>query len=104
MIRAAVKLFLARPKIEEATEIIIAVAERIRSLPGCLGCGLYPNLIVFEADWECEKDLDRHIASDEYRKLLIAMEMASKPPDIKFFPISEFSGMDRILRIRDGST
>jgi quinol monooxygenase YgiN len=107
MIHATIKLFLDRTKIEKAAEILTAMAERIRSLPGCLGCELYQNVInsnvmVFEADWEREKDLDRHIASDEYRNLLMVMEMASMPPEIKFIPISESSGMDRIVRVRSG--
>jgi quinol monooxygenase YgiN len=109
MIHATTKIVLARTKIEDAAEILIAMAARIRSLPGCLGCELYQNVInsnvmVFEADWEREKDLDRHIASDEYRNLLLVMEMASRPPDVKFIPISESSGMERIVRLRSGST
>lgn len=109
MIHATLKFLMPRAKIGEAIEILTSIADRTRSLLGCLGCGLYqdvinPNLIIFEENWESEKYLDRHIASDQYRNILLVMEMASEPPEVKFIPISKFSGMDRILQVRDGST
>ena len=109
MVHATIKLLMPREKIAEAFDILRSVVERIRSLPGYLGCALYqsvidPNVIMFEEDWESENDLDRQIASDRYRDILLLMEMASEPPEVKFIPISESSGMDRIVKIRVGET
>ena len=109
MVHATIKLLMPRAKIAEAFDILRSVVEQLRSLPGCVGCALYqsvidPNVIMFEEDWESENDLDRQIASDRYRDILLLMEMASEPPEVKFIPIPESSGMDRIVKIRGGET
>jgi quinol monooxygenase YgiN len=71
---------------------------------GCLHCGSYSNtqndddLILLEK-WESQKDLERHIRSDEFRKIIGAMEAASKPPEIHFITVSSMEGMELVEKI-----
>jgi len=55
---------------------------------------------MLEETWRSEKDLDLHLRSDEYRYLLLVLEMALKQPEIKFYTISSSTGMETIEKAR----
>jgi hypothetical protein len=44
--------------------------------------------------------MDLHIRSDEYRNLLLVLEMALKQPEIRFDTISSSTGIETIEKIR----
>jgi hypothetical protein len=50
--------------------------------------------------WRAEEDLDLHIRSDEYRNLLMVLEMALEQPEIRFDTISSSTGIETIEKIR----
>jgi quinol monooxygenase YgiN len=50
--------------------------------------------------WESKGDLERHIQSSLYRRILAAMEFASEAPEISFHEVSKSTGMD-LIEARD---
>lgn len=56
--------------------------------------------LMFEAMWRSEEDLNHHLRSDEYRKVLLVMEMALKQPEIRFDTISSSRGIETVERAR----
>jgi quinol monooxygenase YgiN len=75
--------------------------ERIQFEEGCLSCRLYQDVleggtIMFEELWVDEKSLKKHLRSDEFRSILLVMEMASEPPEIRFDEIARSTGMATI--------
>ena len=73
-------------------------------LPGCLHCSLYSSttnddeLILLEK-WDSKETLERHIRSDEFRKVIAAIETASEPPEIDFYKIASTEGMEFVEKI-----
>jgi quinol monooxygenase YgiN len=71
---------------------------------GCLGCGFYSRtqnddeLLLLEK-WESKKDLESHIRSDEFQKVLAAMETAIEPPEINFHTITSTEGLELVKKI-----
>ena len=71
---------------------------------GCLHCGFYSNtqnddeLILLEK-WESREALERHILSDDFRKLLAAMETANEPPEISFNTPASTEGMELVEKL-----
>ena len=108
MIQAIVRLYLAREKRTEAQGIICSISERVRAKRGCIGCDVYQNtrkeeILVYEELWESKEDMERHLRSDDYHKLLLVIEMSSHPPDISFNTIQETAGLETIERARQES-
>ena len=74
---------------------------------GCLHCGLYSNsqnddeLILLEK-WKSQQDLERHVRSDDFRKLLTVMEAAKKKPEISFATVASKAGLELVEKIRSG--
>ena len=86
-------------------KILRSVVELCRYDPGCLSCHIYgdlqeKNVLMIKEVWRSEEDLELHIRSDEYRNLLLALEMALKKPEIRFDTISSSTGIETIEKAR----
>jgi quinol monooxygenase YgiN len=105
MIQATLRMSFTTEVIDEAVYILRSIIERIRTETGCISCSVYQDtddehLVVFEEKWKSDEDLQRHLRSDYYRKVLLVMEMAVSPPEIRFDTITDTSGMEIIKKAR----
>jgi quinol monooxygenase YgiN len=105
MIVATIRMTIPARKRGEALKILRSVAELCRDDPGCLSCYIYEDLqdnkvLVLQEVWKAEEDLNLHIRSDEYRNLLLVLEMALKQPEIRFDVISGSTGIETIEKAR----
>jgi quinol monooxygenase YgiN len=85
--------------------IIRSVVKQCRDDPGCLSFHLYEDLqeknaLMLEAVWGSDEDLDLHIRSVEYRKLLQVLEMTPKQSEIRFDTILKSTGIETVENIR----
>jgi quinol monooxygenase YgiN len=58
------------------------------------------HLVVFEEKWRSDEDLQRHLRSEGYKTLLLVMELATTPPEIRFDTITGSSGVETIEEAR----
>jgi quinol monooxygenase YgiN len=58
-----------------------------------------PNALTLVEEWESRTDLDKHIRSSEYKKVLAAMDLSDQPPEIKFNDILKTDGMELIEEV-----
>ena len=105
MILATIRMTIPPQKSGEALKILRSVAELCKDDPGCLSCHIYgdlqeKNVLMLEEVWRTEEDLDLHLRSDEYRNLLLVLEMALKQPEIRFDTISSSTGIETIEKAR----
>ena len=72
--------------------------------PGCLHCELFSStqnddqLLLLEK-WDSQESLEQHIKSDEFRKVMAAMDSACEPPKIRFYETNTLGGMDLLEKI-----
>ena len=105
MIQATVRMAIQSRKSGEALKILRSVVELCRDDPGCLSCHIYgdlqeKNVFMLKEVWKSEEDLDLHLRSDEYRNLLLVLEMALEQPEIRFDTISRSTGIETIEKAR----
>jgi quinol monooxygenase YgiN len=108
MILVTIRLMISPQKRAEALKILRSTAEGSRILPGCLSCRIYEDLqenkvIMFEEMWRSEEELEQHLRSDEYHKVLLVVEMALKQPEIRFNTVSDSAGIEVIEKARSFS-
>ena len=78
-----------------------------KAQPGCLHCELSGStqdddkLILLEK-WESHEYLEQHIQSDEFLKVLAAMDTACEQPEINFYEIDSLAGMDLVEKVLGG--
>jgi quinol monooxygenase YgiN len=107
MIQATLRMDFAPAKIDEVQKILGSIVERIRVNAGCISCSVYQDvdnkhLIVFEEKWRSNEDLQRHLRSEDYRKVLLVMDMAIIPPEVRFDTITDTGGVEIIESARSG--
>ena len=105
MVRSIIRMLIPLEKQSEALEIIGSMIEQTQFEPGCVSCRLYRGVedaraIMFEELWLSEEDLKRHLQSDKYHKVLLVVEMAVEPPEIRFDIIAHSTGVERIEQAR----
>jgi quinol monooxygenase YgiN len=105
MIQAMIEMEFAPDNVEEALKILRSIIERTMAEAGCISCSVYQdsemvNQIFFAQEWSREEDLQRHLRSDEYTKVLLVMEMALTPPKVRFDTITSTRGIEIIEKAR----
>jgi quinol monooxygenase YgiN len=106
MILATIRMAIPPQKRDEALKILTTMAEQWRDEPGCLSCTIYrdleeKNVLMLEEVWRSQEDLDLHLRTEEYRNLLLVLEMALKQPEIRFDTISSSAGIEAIEKARN---
>jgi quinol monooxygenase YgiN len=89
----------------EVLEILGSMTEQIQFEPGCISCHLYLDVqeertLMLEGIWSSEKYFQRHLGSDKFHTILLVVEMAAEPPEIRFDTIEQSRGIDTILKAR----
>ncbi len=73
--------------------------------PGCRACHLLadieePGAIVLTQEWATQGDLDRHLRSEDYRRVLEAIELSQEAPEIRFDSVATRGGFEVIEAAR----
>ena len=105
LVHATIRVLLPAKKRKEARVILESLIEQTKLEPGCLGCRLYQDVLeeralMIEALWASEKDHHRHLRSDKFRTVLLVIEMAAAPPEIRFETVLTSTGMETIRNAR----
>jgi quinol monooxygenase YgiN len=100
-----IRLFPTPKQRAELIEILRSVQDLTRPIPGCLGCWLADNDFVhdhvrYTEQWESDQALHDHIRSDLYGRVLAAMELSKRPPEVRFYFSSEQKGFELIESLR----
>jgi quinol monooxygenase YgiN len=105
MVRSTIRMLIPTEKQGEALEILRSTIDQAQFEPGCVSCWVYRGVedaraIMIEELWTSEEDMQQHLQSDKYRNVLLVVEMAVEPPEIRFDVIAHSDGVERIEQAR----
>ncbi len=89
----------------EIVRVLRSLIEPTRVETGCISCSLYkdlhdPRIIIWVEEWNTQDDLERHLRSSQYKKILAAFDMSNAQPDMRFNTVVETKGMQLIAEAR----
>lgn len=58
------------------------------------------NAVILIERWKTREKLEQRICSEDFRKILLAMDCAVEPPEIQFSTVASHGGIELIGRIR----
>lgn len=104
-----IRLFPSAKQHAQVVEILRSVQDLTRPLPGCAGCWLSEqdvlyNHVRYAEQWESEEGMHEHIRSELYLRVLNAMELSKEPPEANFYYTKEQKGFELIGSIRNQAT
>jgi quinol monooxygenase YgiN len=105
MVHSTIRMEMSAASMREALEILRPIVERTRVEPGCISCRIYRDvaqekMIMIEEIWSSQQELERHLCSSDYQRILLVVEMARDQPEIRFSTISHTSGFETIAEAR----
>jgi quinol monooxygenase YgiN len=105
MILSTIRMKIAQEKHDDVLNILGSIAERTKNETGCSSCTVSldakdDSTIVFEELWKSEDHMQNHLRSDDYKHILLIMEMSLEPPEVKFNTISRITGVETIRKAR----
>ncbi len=105
MFRSTIRMLIPLDKQSEALEILESVSVQTRCNPSCINSRLYRGVeevraIMVEELWTSKEEVLRHLQSEEYRRVLLVIEMAEERPEIRFDTIMQSKGVELIESVR----
>lgn len=81
--------------------VVRRMLEPNRVEDGCLSYHFYQDIedadaFTFVEEWESRADLEAHIRTESFRKLLAAMDLLIEPPNLAIHTVSHTDGIDFI--------
>ncbi len=101
MIIAMIRIVADLENIDEIVDVLSSVKGQTEGKSGCISCLIHQELnnensISYEEIWENQEQLNRHIRSNLYQKILVAIDMSSQAPAVQFYTISRIAGIELI--------
>ena len=105
-ILSIVKIMPPLEKRKEILDIFLSIKGPVQTMHGCLAFTICEEegeeTIVFLIEqWQTWEDFISHIRSDLYARVLAAMELSRKKPEVSFFEVSSMKGMELIEAVRN---
>ena len=106
MFRATIRILIPPKRRGEVLDILSSVSERCRFEEGCRYSRVYQDanlepVVMLDQLWESREDLEHHLRSEEFRKVLLVLEMSLDPPEVRFEEISRTDGVETIEKARN---
>lgn len=105
MVILVLSLKVAPTDRKDVVNIFDTVAGSTSVKPGCKKVKLYSDInndddLLLVEEWVSKAELERHIGSDDFRKIMAIMDMAVKPPEMSFHIASSSLGFEFVEKIR----
>jgi len=109
MLLSMVKITPVPGREQETLDILLSVRGPILAVSGCLECSIYEehddeHAIIYLERWQSAAEMFKHIGSTLYTRVLKAMELSDREPEILFHEITDTHGMELIERVRSTYT
>ena len=95
--------------VDHAIRMLLSVRGSIQAKRGCRACEVgketsESGLIHYHEEWESEDVFHQHVQSEEFLRVLIALDLCCKEPRIVFGNLSGRTGMADLLKLRENVT
>ena len=105
MVQSTTRLAVADRDRPDVLRTLRVLGGHTASKSGCLGFHVAEDVttagvFIVTEWWATRDDLDAHIRSAEYRLLLAVIDLAARPPDIRFDLVEPLGGLDVVFDVR----
>jgi quinol monooxygenase YgiN len=104
MIQAAFRLVAPEGKLDEFRNVLLHVKGPTESSPECRACWICQDVtndhaLVYLVQWDSQEDLESHLRSVRFRRLLPYIEMSVEPPMVSFGCIEHIRGIEFLVEV-----
>ena len=105
MIIMTLRFTVPTEKISDVIEIINSIKEPICVEPECKHFSLYSdinndNALMLVGEWESQETLEEAIQMEDFSRIFVVLELASRTPEISFDTVSDRVGFELIEKLK----
>jgi len=105
VIIASIRIVVTPEKRHDVLRTLRPILGPTKVRGGCKECRFYEdiedlNTLLLVQGWESQTALESYIRSEEYRKVLAAMDLAVEKPEVTFHTVTRTAGMEFIKTVR----
>ena len=102
----SVDMRFASKDVDQAVLLLLSVKEYIQAKHGCRACRVGMDasdkgLVHYFEEWESAEVFQKHIQSEEFRRVLIAVDLCCEDPRIMIGDLSGHIGMEYLRKLRE---
>jgi quinol monooxygenase YgiN len=109
MIQASLRIVAPERKREEILGVLLCLKGPTEVSRGCRACRIVQdaedeNVLTYIVKWETQEDLEEHLRSERFRRLLPYIEMSREPPEVDFSTIDQVRGIEFMVAVLSSET
>ncbi len=102
----SIDMRFASKDVKHVVRLLLSVKGSIQSKHGCRACKVGVDaadsgLVQYLEEWESAELFHKHVRSEEFRRILIAMDLCSEEPRIMIGDLSGHIGMEYLRKLRE---
>lgn len=93
---------------DRAVQVLLSVVGHTQAKPGCRACTVGRDAteegrVHYSEEWDSEQGFERHVRSEEFRRVLLAMDLCCEEPQIVVGNLSGHSGIAYVRKLRENA-
>jgi len=106
MIQAFFRIVVPEDKREETLGVLLCLKGPTEVTRGCRGCWILQDAedsraLTYLVQWDTQDDLEGHLRSERFRRLLPYIEMSVVPPEVAFSTVDRVRGIEFLVAALD---
>jgi quinol monooxygenase YgiN len=102
MIQASFRIVTPAHKRVEVLDVLATLKEPTMVSKGCRACHVLQdvnneNILTYIERWDTLADLEDHMRSERFRRLLPYIDLSVEPPEVEFDAIETIHGIELLL-------
>lgn len=102
MIQASFRLVVPEGKREEVLDVLACLKGPTEVARGCRACRILQDaendhVLTYLVQWDTENEIEEHLRSERFRRLLPYIEMSVEPPEVDFSTIDRIRGIEFLV-------
>ena len=104
VIQAHFRLVAPKGKRQEFLDVLLSLKGPTVASSQCRACWIFQDVdddhtITYVVQWDTQDDLEAHLRSERFRRLLPYIEMSVVPPVVSFADVEHVCGIDFLVKV-----
>jgi quinol monooxygenase YgiN len=109
MIQATFRLVAPEGKRQELLEVLLCLKGPTEAYVECLDCWICQDVendhaLIYLVQWQTQDDLETHLRSERFRRLLPYIELSVERPIVSFGSIAHIRGIEFLVELLSSKT
>ena len=106
VVTLSVDLCFSEENADQAIQLLISGCGKIEAKPGCQQSRVSKDTekgthVRYTEIWNTQADFDRHLQSEEFRRVLVALDLSAEEPEVAVGNFSGHTGLRYLQKMRD---